>query len=554
MTCHSNKTTGRLYGLIILVQFMTALLGAAPPAAPRNFRVGTGGGGAPGVYHAEQFGVIGDGVHDDTAAIAAALAAVPSGGTLLFRSGTFVNTGNFVRNTPIRFLGAGPDTRFRQVAGAMFAWFGGSIPNGTPYADLAPGLTLHFQGGIVAGQRVFDVPSTAGLSVGEKVLFLLGQDPFDSGQNKLRHWSRITALGATRVTIETAVPEDVSATFKHDYTFSPTAHTLHRFDVIPANFEIGNLSLEQIGNAAWDSSSIAVMRASDVSVHDLTFLDVEGGLIVGECEKGTVERLRGDRVRGLSYGSFQNTYGSRDITLTDLSATVGGVGIYLENQDRNVRYQNVTLTTTVNASGRALVMALGGGKGLHLTHVTLDGRPMVSKLPCRYVEPGNEIANVDDLVTEDFTIMGPPSGVASFHLKHHQGSISYKGYVFSHIRRQTVHIPLTPGLNGATFELPVGFYRNVKAKISSRAGVQQVLFRNASGGTAHIYDPANSADSLPADGVFALLVEGPHDPTVFGAVIYPFTDDPTGRVAVVSTTSPVEGNELVLEIEYFTQS
>jgi len=87
-------------------------LGAGPAeAVPLNLLgLPASGPGAP--INVLQYGAVGDGIADDTAAIAAAIAACPSGGTVYFPTGTYKITSGFSITQPINILGAGASTSF----------------------------------------------------------------------------------------------------------------------------------------------------------------------------------------------------------------------------------------------------------------------------------------------------------------------------------------------------------------------------------------------------------------------------------------------------------
>src|SRR5574341_1314005 len=64
------------------------------------------------------FAAAGNGVNDDTAAISAAVAALPNGGTLFFPPGTYLVSSAITANAPIRFLGAGADSTILRTTSA----------------------------------------------------------------------------------------------------------------------------------------------------------------------------------------------------------------------------------------------------------------------------------------------------------------------------------------------------------------------------------------------------------------------------------------------------
>lgn len=71
-------------------------------------------GGAKIIFNVRDYGAVGDGVTDDTAAIQAALTATPGGGILFFPNGYYLVTGSgteiFLRTTPITIVGEGTNS------------------------------------------------------------------------------------------------------------------------------------------------------------------------------------------------------------------------------------------------------------------------------------------------------------------------------------------------------------------------------------------------------------------------------------------------------------
>lgn len=146
------------------------------------------------------YGATGNGVTDDTAAINAAIAAVPSGGTLIFPCGTYNFTG-LTLTTPINIVGQGAICtilNYTPATGTAITWNTGphrqgmfSIALAGPVTNIANGLTSTTIGLFLGGTtgvayctfRDFDVTGFGtGVKFGNNTYFVTF-DAFGLGQN-----------------------------------------------------------------------------------------------------------------------------------------------------------------------------------------------------------------------------------------------------------------------------------------------------------------------------------------------------------------------------------
>jgi Pectate lyase superfamily protein len=103
----------------------------------------------------KDFGAVGDGVTDDTAAIVAALAAVSAGDTIYFPDGEYLTTASIVVDKSVNFVGSG---QARIVSDAS------KILDITPASAV---LTTTLNGATSAGARTITLASVAGISAGQ---------------------------------------------------------------------------------------------------------------------------------------------------------------------------------------------------------------------------------------------------------------------------------------------------------------------------------------------------------------------------------------------------
>jgi len=108
------------------------------------------------VVNVKDFGAVGDGVTDDTAAIQAAINYVASigSGTIVFPHGTFLVTSGFLITTPIKFVGDG---------NGWYAWVGVTATTGT---------TIKYNGPMLPDPYVFQFLNIGGGSAGIKDIYI----------------------------------------------------------------------------------------------------------------------------------------------------------------------------------------------------------------------------------------------------------------------------------------------------------------------------------------------------------------------------------------------
>lgn len=146
---------------------MTAAIGAA--IAPVNAQL------AEIMYSVRNFGATGDGVSDDTAAIAAAIIALPAGGVLYFPAGTYL-VSNIALKSNITVRGAGWQSIIKLKAGVT----GGGLPVNNC-------VTIHNVSGVTVRDISLDGNRTNNAT---------------SGASADSNWNGIIIIGSTDVVVD----------------------------------------------------------------------------------------------------------------------------------------------------------------------------------------------------------------------------------------------------------------------------------------------------------------------------------------------------------------
>ena len=493
-----------------------------------------------------------------------ALDNTPSGGTLFVPcadNNSYYNvSGGFIRNTPIRILGAGTCSHIRTTGTTTFAglfYMGGAVPNGTPNPDFAAGTSLTFTGALTAGQTILTgFSSTTGVSAGDDVYLALGQDhDTDPGQYAYRMFNRVRSTTSSTVTVEVPIPETISGTFSADYTFSPTSHILHKYTVNPDLFEVGNLRISSSVNNT--ENMLFALRARNIYFHDLFFDNTNVGsnsgvIDVGESENVIAERIYAQNTGGLtSYANRNASY--RDIFLRQLNSS----GLYLENQPRGFTAENWFIESGLDHGTQQLIFLGGNIKRVHLRNFTFNNIQTGNVYPYFVFDNTyNNRYSLDDVITENFYFNGNTDNVGIFYLGQHRGILFYDNVTYRDLKRFRKTITLDNGLNAQAFNLLDGIIVNMKVATDNLTGVSVVKVMNSVTSNEYtLYDPGNSWNMFPTEGTFGKLhTDAVHLGMCIGAGVTDCKWNQAGmKQILVYTTTVSPGAKLIFEIEAYVK-
>lgn len=483
--------------------------------------------------------VKGDSSTDNRLTIAAALAKSRA---FEFSAGTFKTSGGFVVNGGIKSITGRGDAEIVQTGitgGSPLFYIGNSTPNGTSHPAY-PGTVATFGGALTNTTKTVNVSSAAEFAVGDDVLLLLGQDPYDPDQHYVRMWNVIESISGNDVTFRIPIVEPVSGSF---VAGAVSAHRMFKPDNRVEGVEVGGLRIRQEDGFTPDNS-IFLIRARNMRVRDIFMPEVKSAMVIGECENTEVSNVyirRSVNLGGIggSTGNGFSIYGSRNVTARNFTMLeVDAAPVYIENQCRGVTLEDFIIQCGPNKNTNPIIFIGGGSRAVVLKRFTLHKQSAGPIIALSAIQGA-------EYQTEDFRILG---AVNEFPLKNHSGFIEYKGVKYSNLKRWTRRIVLTKNMNNRNFTLPSGLYKSFKARIKSKTGIGNITLNNAS--TAGMTLKVGEFDYLPEENTFASLTTDQY--TTIGADFL-FNEDATGKYINVNTdgTTP-DGNYLDIEIQTFT--
>jgi hypothetical protein len=247
----------------------------------------------------KDFGAVGDGVADDTAAIQAALTALATtGGDLLFPQGTYkINTAisqTFSDNVNVRLLGYGAKLDITAINSGVAIQLGGALGAGTPLAS-----------NVTKGSATFNVSSAGAITQG-RIVLIRSTDLWNpiSPQYVKGELVLVEVMAGTTVTNTTFLYDGYTAATTTVYLLDAPCVTIEGLEVI-ANADITGLLLKYVRNPIVRACTVHGARYSGVTL-DYFF----GGLVDGNFIYDSWNGI----VTGTSYGLTIGTGQSCKVT------------------------------------------------------------------------------------------------------------------------------------------------------------------------------------------------------------------------------------------------
>jgi hypothetical protein len=247
----------------------------------------------------KDFGAVGDGVADDTAAIQAALTALATtGGDLLFPQGTYkINTAisqTFADNVNVRLLGYGAKLDITAINSGVAIQLGGTLGAGTPLAS-----------NVTKGSATFNVSSAGAITQG-RIVLIRSTDLWNpiSPQYVKGELVLVEVMAGTTVTNTTFLYDGYTAATTTVYLLDAPCVTIEGLEVI-ANADITGLLLKYVRNPIVRACTVHGARYSGVTL-DYFF----GGLVDGNFIYDSWNGI----VTGTSYGLTIGTGQSCKVT------------------------------------------------------------------------------------------------------------------------------------------------------------------------------------------------------------------------------------------------
>jgi len=478
-----------------------------------------------GIYNVLEYGAIGDGSADDTAAVLATIAAATAGSTVVFPHGTYKLLDGLLIEKPLTIDGQGSTFVF-TTGGAPTNlspfWFRSSFDsnsaskayNGPP--DDLPTYYRTFSGAVVEGNRTFTLASVTGLSTGTEVQLRYGVDPNDATSPFLCQWNRVASVSGSDVTFAIACPEDING----------TSHKCVTFNDIVENCGIKDCTISYDGTFAAEVG-LWIDNCRNFYARNIIMSGLPRGIVVEASDNVEINNIY---AKTITKYFFLNAYHFTNLHASNLSVDdCYNAGVYFESQGRGALVENVRIGRGATAnSGSQSVLMLGGCRGIvlrnfHITHTT-DHITLT-------------IGESSEVKTEDWYLYN-----SEYHnempLVQHHGLLYHNEKLYQYIRHFSRRFPMSDTMD-IDVGLPSGVYKDVRIFVTNTANLTTFAL-NSTVGDIKAYLTANT---LVRPAVKALSYIGKD-------AAYPFNNTEAHSTTIQCSGMPA-GAYGIIEIDYY---
>lgn len=472
------------------------------------------------LWSVRDFNAKGDGVTDDSAAFALAIARLPDGSTLHIPAGMYVlDDGlNIPRNISLR--GEGTASRLIQ-RGRVFRTTAHLINYTSPVS-----ATYTAAGQLGATDTTITLDTPAILMPGQEVFLQLGTSTHDPTQPFLCQFNVIASVAGSTITLRVPFGEAIQG----------SAHRVLVQQTIE-NVTVENLALESDVNAEPDQC-IYIDRCRNVTIRNI-HMDHTGSIVNAQSANVRVDNVYVQRARRwgkyAASGNVIGGWGFRNYAIRNLyCADVDGNGIYLEAHGRGAIIENYWYTAGTAHGTNGYGLWVGGG----CRNIVVRNAHLLAPYPNYF---GIDVQDGADVVTEDIHLYAGTRGV--HFLLRHRGTLGYdcatgEMSVYVERKRESVVIALIPGMTQRV-ALPGGIYARVVAFTNDANAVTSLNFEH--GGEYQTALVSGESVNLN-DGRLTNI--GPND-------AYPFNNTAQKAVWVVTGPNVTVNAVLTLAIDYW---
>lgn len=396
---------------------------------------------------------------DDATAIMAAVAASASGAM-------HVNQGRFNLATALQIT---KSVSLRgDGRGSVLNLSASSFPSNQANISArgpAPSATeIVVAGAIAHQQRVFNVDDTSGVSVGDDVFLSIGQDPYDPNEGLMRWFDIVEAKTSNTLTVRRGAPQACA----EPSDFTGYAHKIWRQgDKAIENVVYENLTMDK---SALQDQMMVVERARNFAVRNVYAINNNGGLAVGACENGVIENVylrRSDFTQHATSGRAITCVGLYNVTFRNIfTLDVDGIAIFIEGQNRQLRFENLTLNSGDAATiGTPIIHVVGGSTGIEFKNVHIYSHALRGAL---------NIGQLSQVRTEDWYFWTP---TLFFPMAQHHGRFFYNNTLYTE-RRTVRRTYLAPASGTVEWDLCAGLLASVRFHLSDATGTTSLGLRD----------------------------------------------------------------------------
>ena len=414
-------------------------------------------GADPGNVLVQNYGAVGNGTVDDSAAIQSAINAAPDGATLQLQAGkTYkLNTG-LVMSRPLNVKGNGATLLLNTSAYPQ---------NETVYYESPSAAASTTWSGVVsAGQTMLNVPvSTDTLEPGDTVFVELGTDPHDNTQP---HWAEVCQVvsnSGQAVTIDTPVPYDIVQ--------GSLPNRITRLTDVAQNVAFDGVKFDYVDGTTPDAN-LWLAKTRNFTVSNLTgrfsimanVTDSRNVTVTGT--NGTLKQLTSSSGRMVSAWQTDGLNVTNNTIATADDAPV----VFLESWERNTTISGLTVNwNDASASSQDVFHFTGNSYNTTADNVTINNTAAIN-----LVQTGSQPASY---AFGKVTINGP---VKSAPLKQ-IGTLINGGHTYTASSRVTSTFTVNVGSNWSDYQVALcsGVVASMSFNLSNLTGVNGLYVTNS---------------------------------------------------------------------------
>ena len=477
-------------------------------------------GVSPGGVDVKNYGAVGNGTTNDSAAIQAAINAAPDGATLDLDAGkTYLLGAGLTLARPLNVEGNGATLLLDTSAYPQNE----TVYYASPLAATAYTWTQT----VTAGQTTYAVPvATTALQPGDTVFLQLGTDPNDSSQPNWAEVCQVTANTGSAVTVNLPVPYDIVQ--------GSRPNSIQRLTDVAQNVSFDDVNFNYVSNTTPDAN-LWLNMARNVTISNLTgqftiMANVTDSqdVTVTNCA-GTLNELDSSGGRLVSAWQTDGLRIANDAATTAADAPI----VFLESWCRATTISALTVNwDDATASTHDVFHFTGNSYGTVVSSVTINNVGAVN-----LVETGSQVASYSfGTVTLAGPVESAPlASIATLVTGGHT-------YAATALATTTVTLPLSSNWSDDQVPLCTGAVTSMSFTLSSLTGVNDVYVTNAAGNGLQL------VGSLVA-GQVATFAEG------YGTA-YPFNDPtaPAKTIHFYTGANVAAGTTLTATVTYYTSA
>ncbi len=470
---------------------------------------------APATIDVSQYGAVGNGTHDDTAAFNAAIAAAPDYSTIQLDAGkTYLLSNGLLLTRPINIEGNGATILFNTAG------------NGSPNSEVIEArsgvdtttVTLPSQTFAVGQTSYSGSFSTSEFIPGDYVYLQLGTDPNDPGQPNYATIAQVVSNTGSVLTVNTAIPNMPGLVNGQlnlsDSGYTPQPSTIQRITDLIQNVSFKDLNYTFASGTTPDAD-LWIERADNVTASDITG-SLTIGVNVADSINVTLNNIDGTLVKlDSSGGRAVSAYQSDGLVVNGITVNQSSDSpvVFLETWARNTTLNNIVDTWNYSSASSSAVFFFTGNSyntfvsSASITNVGAINLAGSGGAPAQYSFGTATVSGPIKSALLSQTNPGTGQPVSDIQmLQNTSTNTTLNASSLETTATQT--IALTSNMNYRSFNLLNGA-QNVNGIISSiiidassTSGLSNLYINSASGGSANLTGNLTAGQAVPITEFF----------------------------------------------------